>query len=69
MTPETYAQFLYEEYCSHADWKNYQGLPCPRWDDQATVGDPEKTLTPAVRSHWVHVATKVLESPPHSSAD
>jgi hypothetical protein len=36
------AKLLYEAYIANSEGLNYQGLPCPQWDD----------LTPAVRSHW-----------------
>jgi len=53
---EAAAQRFYEVYCDHSDWKNYQGLPCPRWGAHAPKGDPEKIITEAVRSHWRSVA-------------
>lgn len=52
MTQVQLAQKLYEIYCHDTDWKNYQGLPCPTWDN----------LTPAVQQHWMAVAAHVLET-------
>lgn len=44
------ARDFYAVYCASSDGKNYQGLPCPKWDD----------LTPAVRGHWYTVALRSL---------
>lgn len=57
---EEVAQFLYEIYCLCADWKNYQGLPCPRWNETATLGNPDATLTEKVRENWRAVASYVI---------
>jgi hypothetical protein len=45
------ARDFYAIYCSSADGKNYQGLPCPAWD----------ALTDAVRGHWCTVAQRAME--------
>lgn len=45
------ARDLYAVYCASADGKNYQGLPCPAWDD----------LTEAVRGHWTTVALRARQ--------
>lgn len=45
------ARDFYSVYCMSSDGKNYQGLPCPAWDD----------LTPAVRGHWYTVALRSLQ--------
>lgn len=57
---ELTAQALYERYCEHARWLNYQGLPCPRWNAAATFGSPAATLTEAIREHWRATARFVL---------
>jgi hypothetical protein len=44
------AKDLYLAYCASSDWKNFQGEPCPPWDD----------LPETVRTHWGAVATFVL---------
>lgn len=45
---ERLARDFYAAYMGSCDGLNYQGLPCPKWDD----------LTPAVRSHWCTVARR-----------
>ena len=42
------ARDFYATYCASSDGKNYQGLPCPDWDN----------LTDAVRGHWYTVALR-----------
>lgn len=42
------AKRLYAAYTENAHNLNYQGLPCPAWDD----------LTDSVRSHWCAVASR-----------
>lgn len=46
------ARELYEVYIANSDGLNYQGLPCPTWDD----------LPEEVRAHWCAVADWVLNS-------
>ena len=58
---ERLARLMYESYCDHANWKNYQGLPCPRWNDAATLGNRDATLSEAVRGHWRCVARVAFE--------
>lgn len=50
VTTETVAKSLYEAYGLSADWKNYQGLPMPSWDQ----------LTEAIRGHWTASAREAL---------
>ena|ERR1051325_2784938 len=45
------ARDFYAVYCASSDGKNYQGLPCPEWDN----------LTDAVRRHWYTVALRSLQ--------
>lgn len=44
------ARDLYAVYCASSDGKNYQGLPCPAWDE----------LTEAVRGHWYTVVLRTF---------
>jgi len=44
------ARDLYATYCASSGGKNYQGLPCPAWND----------LTEAVRGHWFTVARRAM---------
>jgi hypothetical protein len=44
----TYARDFYSAYMASCNGLNYQGLPCPKWDD----------LTDAVRGHWYVVALR-----------
>lgn len=46
------ARSLYVAYVDNADGKNYQGLPCPAWNE----------LTSAVRSHWCAAALHGLSN-------
>lgn len=50
------ARSMYEAYLANSDGLNYEGKPCPKWEE----------LTPAVRSHWCAAALEasvLLESP------
>lgn len=40
------ARGLYEAYIANSGGLNYQGLPCPTWEN----------LTPAIRGHWCATA-------------
>lgn len=42
MTDESIAQNLYRAYGEVTDFKNYQGLPMPKWED----------LTPTIQRAW-----------------
>jgi hypothetical protein len=52
LTPEetatVIARELYEAYIASSGGLNYQGLPCPTWEN----------LTEAVRQHWEAVARR-----------
>lgn len=50
ITIEKVARSLYGAYGESAGWKNYQGLPMPRWED----------LTDAIRGHWIASAREAL---------
>jgi hypothetical protein len=39
----------YQAYGNSVEWKNYQGLPMPRWDD----------LPAAIKQAWVDAAEAV----------
>lgn len=43
------AREAYHAYGSVTDFKNYQGLPMPKWED----------LTPKIRDAWVAAAARV----------
>lgn len=45
-----FARTLYQAYIGNSDGKNYQGLPCPTWEN----------LTSAIRGHWCVVANTAL---------
>jgi hypothetical protein len=45
------AHDFYAAYNASCEGKNYQGLPCPKWQD----------LTPAVRRHWYAVSLRSFE--------
>ena len=45
------AVVMYEAYTANSDGLNYQGLPCPEWND----------LTEAVRNHWCAAAIAACE--------
>lgn len=45
------AKVAYHAYGAEADWKNYQGLPMPQWDD---LGD-------AIQGAWVQAANAVVK--------
>lgn len=50
------ARRFYEAYIANSDGLNYQGLPCPKWED----------LPAAIRGHWCAVAVasdRRLEDP------
>lgn len=47
--PGALAQLAYTAYGDHAEWKAWNGLPMPKWDDLTTV----------VRDHW-QAATQAL---------
>ncbi len=42
----------YSAYGDHAGWRNYAGLPMPRWEQ---LGDP-------IRAHWVHAVCGILDA-------
>ncbi len=44
------AQFAYYAYGSQTEWKNYQGLPMPKWGD----------LPPHIRGAWRNSVSAVL---------
>jgi hypothetical protein len=45
------ARTLYEAYTANSGNLNYQGLPCPKWDD----------LPQAIRDHWCAVSDKAQD--------
>jgi hypothetical protein len=45
------ARDLYATYCASSGGLNYQGLPCPAWDE----------LPEEVRGHWYTVALRARE--------
>ena len=49
LTDEQLAREAYEAYIENSGGLNYQGLPCPTWEN----------LTEAIRGHWVVAARKV----------
>ena len=51
MSDEELARAAYEAYIENSGGLNYQGLPCPTWEN----------LTPAIRDHWRVAALKVKE--------
>ena len=48
---EPRARDLYATYCASSGGKNFQGHPCPAWDE----------LPEPVRGHWVAVALRADE--------
>lgn len=46
---QQFARELYNTYVQHAGGVNYEGKPCPKWDD----------LPDAIRGHWQAVAETV----------
>lgn len=46
---EFFAREAYHAYGEVTDFKNYQGLPMPKWED----------LTDKIREAWIAAATKV----------
>lgn len=46
-----YAKEAYLAYGQTTDFKNYQGLPMPRWED----------LTPRIKEAWIAAATRVAD--------
>lgn len=49
MSDEELARAAYEAYIENSGGLNYQGLPCPTWEN----------LTEAIRGHWTVAARKV----------
>ena len=46
------AKIAYAAYGDYVDWKNYQGLPMPKWED----------LTDKIRGAWEAAAGAVAET-------
>lgn len=51
---EDLAKIAYEAYGRRTDFKNYQGLPMPKWDN----------LTPTIRDAWNEAAAAVINANP-----
>ena len=49
ITPLTPGQYAYIAYGTTTDFKNYQGLPMPKWED----------LTDTIRAAWENAAASV----------
>lgn len=45
------AQKAYEDYAEYTNWKNYQGLTMPQWED----------LPEGVKNAWMNAAAAVTE--------
>ena len=52
MDDEHFGKIAYAAYGQSADFKNYQGLPMPSWDD----------LPQQIRQSWVLAAQAVIEN-------
>ena len=50
-TPESIAKAAYEAYGKTTDFKNYQGLPMPKWED----------LSAKIRAAWVAASREVYD--------
>jgi hypothetical protein len=48
---EYLAQEAYKAYGGVTDWKNYQGLPMPKWED----------LTPTIQEAWRTACRRVKQ--------
>lgn len=49
--PEDVAKAAYKAYGSVTDFKNYQGLPMPAWED----------LTPKIKKAWIQASRAVAD--------
>jgi len=51
MSEHTYAEIAYTAYAEHQGWKNYAGLPIPRWQE----------VRPDIQEAWDAAVTAVLD--------
>lgn len=51
MTVEDMAKRAYDAYGAVTDFKNYQGLPMPKWED----------LTDKIRAAWIAATRQVVK--------